>query len=155
MRALLLLLLLLSGCKKSDFNLRQSKPLVHLEQPAIYARYETLPALLRTKSSACSNAYEFRPPDRYRLRTFMDFCGMLGQKDPWNIPASPQYFFWEQDIEDDQRVQLELIGSDGIPMPSNVTVSKIGSRIILKLQPTDNLLRDRSEERRVGKECRL
>ena len=139
----LLLLLLFSGCKKSDFNLPNSKALLPLENPVVYARYETLPTLLRTKSSACSNAYEFRAPDRYRLRTFMDWCGVIGQKDPWQIPAGPQYFYWEQDIEDDQKVQLELIGSNGIPMPSAVTVSKIGNRIILKLKPIDSLSRDK------------
>jgi hypothetical protein len=143
MKLLLLLLLLTSACKKSDFNLQSSKTLVSLKQPVIYARYETLPALLRTKSGACSNAYAFKAPDRYRLGTYMDLCGTIGQKDPWLLPSGFQSFYWEQDIGDTQKIQLELIGSDGIPLPSYVTVSKIADRIILQLKPADIILRDK------------
>ncbi len=142
MKVLLALLLLLAGCKKPESNNPHQRALVPLEQPVVYARYDTLPALLRTKPGACANAYGFRAPDRYRLNTFMDLCGPVGQKTPWLLQDGFKSIQWEQDLNEGEKLQLELIGADGIPLPSTAQISKTGSRMIAQLKPVDNLPKD-------------
>ena len=142
MKVLLALILLLGACKKTEQGYPHSRPLIPLEQPIIYARYETLPALLRAKAGPCANAFAFKAPDQYRLGTFMDLCGPVGQKDPWLVPAGFQSFQWEQDLKDGEKVQLELIGSDGVLLPSTARVSKTGPRVIIQLKATESLPKD-------------
>ena len=139
MKVLLALILLVGACKKPVQNYPHTQSLIPLEKPVIYARYEALPALFRANSGPCKNAFAFRAPDQYQLRKFMDLCGPIGQKDPWLVPAGFQSFQWEQDLKEGEKVQLELIGSDGIPLPSTVRISKTGSRVIIQLKTTENL----------------
>lgn len=131
--------LLVSACKKPDQSHPHTQSLIPFEKPVIYARYEALPALLRTNPGPCKNAFAFRAPDQYRLRKFMDLCGPIGQKDPWLVPAGFQSFQWEQDLKEGEKVQLELIGSDGVPLPSTARVSKTGSRVFVQLKSTENM----------------
>ncbi|MEI6790420.1 MAG: hypothetical protein WCK42_04480 [Myxococcaceae bacterium] len=140
MRFLLVCILLfcLGACKKPTPN--HLNNLTPLKNPLVYARYETLPALLRTKPGACTQAYAFKIPDYYKLSKIMDLCGPLPQKNLWIVQSGVQSFLWEQDIQEGEKLQLEIIGPQGIPLPSTATVSKIGSRVLIQLKLSENLL---------------
>lgn len=145
MRFLLICILLLSftSCKKSDFT--HSNTQTPLQTPILYARYETLPTLLRTKPGPCAQAETFKAPDRYRLNALMDLCGPIPQKteipqkNPWLLPNGVKSFHWEQTVQNGEKIQLELLGSEGSPLPSEASVSKIGTRFLIELKPTEKL----------------
>jgi hypothetical protein len=147
MKIVLLALILLSACKKTDLSF-DSNGLVPLRQPVVYARYETLPALLRTKPGPCRDAFSFKAPDQYRLGKLMDLCGPLPQKaeiiqkTPWLVHNGFRSLHWEQDLEEGEKLQLELMGSKGAPLPSSVYLSKTGSRIIAQLKPNETLAKN-------------
>ncbi|MEI6804939.1 MAG: hypothetical protein WCK49_00340 [Myxococcaceae bacterium] len=137
-------LVLLSACKKTDLGYRLAS-LIPLEHPVVYARYETLPALLRSKPGPCKDAFSFKAPDKYQLGKLMDLCGPLPQKaeivqkTPWLLYQGFKSIHWEQDLEEGEKLQLELMGPSGTPLPSSVHLSKTGSRIIAQLKATENL----------------
>lgn len=40
-------------------------------------------------------------------------------KQAWKLPKTPENFFWEQAVKDEQRLVVELIDNDGLPWPSS------------------------------------
>ncbi len=136
----ILTVLCLAACQNTAFP--KIRTLFPLEKPVLFARYESLPMLLRIKPGRCANAIGFRIPDRYRLNRSMDYCGPTPtqegsiKKSPWLIPAGVKSFHWEEDIEPGDSVQLELTDSDGVLWPSKAEISQKEKRLLIELKPT-------------------
>ncbi len=136
----LLLTLFLQGCQNSAFP--KIRTLFPLEHPILFARYESLPMLLRIKPGHCGNALGFRVPDRYRLNRSMDYCGPIPtqqdatKKSPWLIPIGVKSFHWEEDVQPGDKIQFELTDSDGVLWPSKAEISQKESRLLIELKPT-------------------
>lgn len=145
MKFLFSALLLILGCSKSSELPEHPKSVIPLDKPVVYARYDTLPALLRIKPGRCANAYAFKTPDKYRLKAVMDLCGPMPEsadsnsKNLWLLPSGFKSLHWEQDTAPGQSLQMDLIGPNGLPLPTTTALYQIGPRLLVELK-TNSIL---------------
>ncbi|MBH1989427.1 MAG: hypothetical protein I8H75_06060 [Myxococcaceae bacterium] len=139
MYALLLLNFLWAISCQSPLTLDPSKATPALTHPVLYARYENLPPLYRERQGACSQAKGYQGNGRM-FHSPVDLCGPdLRKQDtlkaPWTLPSGVKSILWEQDLKTASTPQIEVIGHQGLPLPSTSQMSQLGSRALLELKP--------------------
>lgn len=75
------------------------------------------------------------------LTTSKDLKGNLVQK--WSLPKSPEQFIWQKEVSNQEKMTVELIGSDMLPWPAKIESSRIKDKNTVQISPTMAIPADR------------